>query len=156
MVIPEWLMIQIAIVLVGLTVATSSDIPKREVTNKVFAAMFAGGLGVQFLFFGSTPILLGINLMIGLLVMVGALAVWFVATEKVGAADIKAFMVLGFCVPTLILQVIGFMAVAVLIFILVEVILAKKPRAEIIALKVPLMPFLLAGSIATVFWVFFV
>lgn len=148
MIFPDWLFYQVALALILLFYAAYSDLKTHEVANGVWLVLGAGGVLIAVVSFGPTAMLLSHLAFSGAIVL-GSLAVWYFAANFIGAADIKALMALGFCVPFMMLTTIGYTAVLAMAYLGFKFLRGTKAK-DLLRIQVPFMPILFLGLFASV------
>jgi Flp pilus assembly protein protease CpaA len=142
---------QFGLAVLVLGFASYTDIKTRTADNWLWLLLFCGGLFFSVVGLG-VGWFLGVYVLFGVFILIGMFGVWFVASDFVGAADVKAVMALGFCVPLLIPFMVCFLVLFLggwVGFVYVR-FLKNKNGGEgfcLRSLAVPLMPFLFVSLV---------
>lgn len=149
MIFPDWLILQSGLALVLLLVAAYTDLKKHEVSNDIWLVLICGGAIIAVVSYGASAMLF-VHFIFAGLIAAAALAVWYVGADFIGAADVKALIALGVCIPTMMLGIIGYAGVFGMAFVGYKFVRGTKPK-DLLRIQVPFMPILFLALFAALF-----
>lgn len=145
-----WLAAQFIVALAMLGVGAYQDYKTHEVPNRVWLVFGSIGGFVSAARFGVT-ILLGVWLTLACILGIAGYVVWLVAPKTIGGADVKALMALGVIISPYAFLTLGGAIVVSEIYLFAKGAFDRLSWKQIKELKVPFVPFLLAGLCLTLF-----